>query len=212
MSYELVPVYNYDVVRFILGLTLIASGFFWRDKEDLVKQMREQKKIVVSVVRQKKDKQEIFNFKGAGIVSAPASFCFNHAQKFERLSGVSSHFKMVNHDKSKSRAYIVMEAMGYEARMLVSYKAINTNPAEITWRVESGTLVGMNGKILFQEQPKSKTEMAILADMEADKIPLPSILAPFTLEIIAEKVAYKMREDIEQAYQQSQGKDKSGTR
>lgn len=185
----------------ILCLTIPLFSFFWREKEPIKKQMFEQRRIVVSVLREKKMGLDNFNFKGAGIISAPKDFCFKHALKFERLKGLSSHFKSVDHVPDKKKLYIVVEALGYESRMLLDYKVVEGD--EIQWTVIGGTMKGMRGKFTFTDQSKGKTEVSIFSDMEADQIPLPSILAPFTLEIIAENVAQKMREDMEKAFKES---------
>lgn len=66
--------------------------------------------------------------------------------------------------------------------------------------VKWGLLRGMVGHYQLRKISSGKTEIAFWASMKKMDIPLPDFLFNFTLEVIAEKVAQKMRAYIEGNY------------
>lgn len=175
---------------------------FWKRKPDLYKSIVERRRVVVSVRSEKQDKREKIRIVGAGVVNAPFDFALTQVLSFESLPEVSSYFKKVVHKKEKGLLYISMLAFGYRADVLLDYK-INKNKqkwAQLDWVVKNGSLKGMIGHYKVVAIGPKKTEISMWSTMNEIKVPIPDFLLKFTLEVIAEKVAQKMRSSIENNY------------
>lgn len=141
---------------------------FWRQKKSLEAQIINERKIVVGVKREKSELgEERFRMVGVGAVNVPLDFCVNKIQDYEKLRDVSSYFKVVRHIPDKRQIYITIEAMGYEARLLMEYK-LNFKPGssqqQMDWQVVWGTFKGMVGHFQFRDLNKKQTEVALWAN------------------------------------------------
>ncbi|MEM7647032.1 MAG: hypothetical protein AAF203_08990 [Pseudomonadota bacterium] len=175
---------------------------FWRRNQKLYKQMVEQRRVIVSVNREQLLGQERFRVIGAGVVNAPFQFTLAQVQDFERLPELSSHFQKVVHRKKDRQLYLSLLAFGYQARMRLSYEVLKMGKdgAQIDWIVRWGSLKGMTGHYKLRKIDSFRTEVSLWASFQEIKVPVPEFLLNFTLEVIAEKVAQKMRSSIEETY------------
>ena len=171
---------------------------FWR-RADLKARMKEDRDIVVSVRQQKLSPQLVrFTMAGAGWVSRPKDFCFSASQQYPRLKEVSDHFKAVEYDPGSRHLFLITEALGYQARMILEVIPVSEDwRSELQWQVVWGSFKGMTGLIGFEQMEKDRTEVSVNAKYEAEELPLPKILMGFALEVITKKVAEKMRAFIE---------------
>ena len=172
---------------------------FWRRKAELTRKMRDERAVLVSVKREDIAGDQIrFTMAGAGIVSRSKDFCFRVAQQYEKLKEVSDHFKTVTFDRSARQLFIVTEALGYQARMIMRVSPVSEDwRNELQWEVIWGHFKGMTGLIGFEKTDGDHTEISLNARYEAAELPLPRILMGFALEVITQKVAEKMRAFIE---------------
>ena len=181
---------------------------FWRRKNKLFQQITGKRRVVVAVKREGKKELEKFRLVGVGAVHAPLSFATEIVGDFEKLKDISGHFKDVQHRPKKKQVYIVLEALGYQARLLLEYKWQKkaSEKAQLDWQVVWGPLKGMVGHFQFQTLEAKKTEVSIWTVFSGERIPLPAFFLRITLEVIAEKVAQKMRSYIEREYNLKQQK------
>jgi hypothetical protein len=208
---------------FLSLLLMVQSAFaieiiekeipFWRAKPEVSRRMFEERAVVVSSRRetvQMLGKEEIrFTIKGAGIVNAPRVFSFKEAQSYDKLKAISSHFKTVTYTPANQNLHLVMEALGYEADMVLKMEPVTTELRdELQWTVIAGHFKGMRGVLAFESVVSGKfggklggkTESSIDAVYQAETLPLPKILMGVALEAIFQKVAEKMRSAIETEY------------
>lgn len=186
---------------------------YWRKNKNLYEKILNQRKIVVSVKTEGAKPARSFRMLGAGVVNAPLRFAVQEVKKFENLPKTSSYFKKVVHNEKEQKLYLHMEAMGMRARMMLQYKwtdNFDKNQAQMDWLVTWGLLKGMEGNFIFREVPgePGKTEVALWNSIKNMESPLPDFLMGFTLEVIGEKVAQKMRSYVESQYRDSQEKVK----
>jgi len=172
---------------------------FWRKKPALVQRIREERAIIVSVRQEEApNKQVRFFMNGAGSVARSKEFCFRTSQRYEKLKEISDHFKTVNFDPATRQLYMITEALGYQARMILRITPVSEDwRSELQWEVIWGHFKGMSGIIGFEKIDATHTEMSMSSKYEADQLPLPKILMGFALEVVTQKVAEKMRTFIE---------------
>ncbi len=181
----------------------LSAQPFWRTKEAIRKKVMDERAVVVSVTKEDRQNGEFFfSMKGAGLVSAPKNFSFQVSQNFSKLKEVSDHFKTVEFDPDSRKLFIITEALGYQARMILLVTPVSEDwRSELQWRVIWGSFQGMTGVIGFEEVKPGKTEISLFANYQSKVLPLPKILMGFALEIITQKVAEKMRTFIETQFQ-----------
>ncbi len=172
---------------------------FWRSRESVHNKMLEDRHIPVSVTKQNlPDGFLAFDVKGAGIVHTPASAALKTSQEFNKLTQVSSHFKSAYYDEKNSQLFLILEALGYETRMIMAIDLVKEKKrTEIQFEVVWGELKGMKGAIGFEPVGEESCEVSILSHYKAKSFPLPKIFMGFAFEVITQKVAEKMRTFIE---------------
>lgn len=172
---------------------------FWKLKPALMTKIREERAVIVSVNTSRASSGlQRFTMLGVGVVNRPKAFCFATAQDYGKLKEVSEHFKTVSFDAKTDQLYMVLEALGYEARMTLHVTPASEDwRSELQWVVISGSFTGMKGVIGFEHADHDHTEMSMSSEYEASELPLPRVLMGFALEVITQKVAEKMRTFIE---------------
>lgn len=171
---------------------------FWK-RPALMQKMRDERAILVAVRKEDIPNDQIrFTMAGAGVVDKSKDFCFQIAQQYARLKEISEHFKTVTYDPSSHQLFLVTEALGYQARMILRIVPVSADwRNELQWEVIWGHFQGMTGLIGFEKVNETRTEMSLNAKYEASELPLPRILMGFALEVVTQKVAEKMRAFIE---------------
>ncbi len=176
--------------------------FFWEDQPEIENKLVRERKIPVQAVSKDVDSQVEFAMAAGGMVSAPLRFTFETARQYDQLKEVSGHFKKVQYNAQDQKLFLHLEALGYQARMLLQIQSVEApQRAQIQWEVIAGHFKGMTGIIDFKDHEFQKTRMALRARYKAKVLPLPKVLMGFALEVITQKVAEKMRVYIEGAYQ-----------
>lgn len=175
---------------------------FWRRRPDLMTKIREDREVVVSVkhdtVTRGGEELQSFTMIGGGYVARPKDFCFNVSQQYEKLKEVSDHFHTVRYTPPNKQLFVITQALGYQARMVLQMQPVNEDwRSELQWEVIWGHFKGMKGLIGFERVDDKRTEVSLNAKYEAKELPLPKILMGFALEVITKKVAEKMRTFIE---------------
>ncbi len=172
---------------------------YWKSKPDLLKRMSDERFITVSVNRQDlPDGRVIFTMSGAGDVARGKDTCFATAQDYNKLKEISDHFKTVTFEPKTQKLFIVTEALGYQARMMMQLTPVQDDwRSEVQWEVIWGSFKGMKGVIGFERLGPRATEVSFSGRFEAPELPIPKILMGFALEVITQKVAEKMRTYLE---------------
>lgn len=174
---------------------------FWKRNTKVAAKIRDERAIVVSVKREDvaQDPELMrFTMMGAGWVSRPKDFCFQLGQQYHRLKEVSDHFRTVRFDPTSNQLFLITEALGYQARMILQVTPVSEDwRSEIQWKVIWGHFKGMTGVMGFEKVADDKTEISVQARYEAKELPVPKILMGFALEVVTQKVAEKMRGYLE---------------
>jgi hypothetical protein len=172
---------------------------YWKSKPDLLKRMLDDRFITVSVKREDRtDGKIIFTMSGAGDVARDKDASFKLAQDYSKLKEISDHFKAVNFDEKQQKLFIITEALGYQARMLMQLTPVQEDwRSEVQWEVIWGSFRGMKGVIGFERLGPRSTEVSFTGRFEAPELPIPKIIMGFALEVITQKVAQSMRSYLE---------------
>jgi hypothetical protein len=178
---------------------VVSDRPFWRKKPELMQKIREERAVLVSVRQEDAPSKQVrFLMSGAGSVSRSKDFCFKTAQLYSKLKEVSNHFRDVSFDAKTGQLYLVTEALGYQARMVLRVTPVSEDwRSELQWEVIWGHFKGMSGYIGFESIDSTHTEVSLVSRYQADELPLPRVLMGFALEVITQKVAEKMRHFIE---------------
>jgi hypothetical protein len=182
---------------------------FWEGKPKIVAKLRDERAVLVSVRTAKGlvDKDaDLFTINGVGWVKRDAATIFALAQQYERMKDVSDMFREVKAEPKTHRVFVICQALGYQARMLLTVEPGEGPPREIAFKVIDGHFQGLTGTMAFRElpesqapQPSAQTEVTFRVHLEAREIPIPRILVGFALEVLVQKVAVKMRTHFEEA-------------
>lgn len=167
---------------------------FWQRNSKLYKQITEKRRVVVSV-----KPQNGHRVLGAGLIAANAEFVTLQMGRFESLPQVSSYFKEAKHNSKEKKLFLFIKAFGYQTRFILKYQwQKNTSGHDrMEWKVIWGPLKGAVGHFEVIPVGEKQSLMSLWAQFGELDWPLPSFLKTFTLEVIAEKVAQKMRTFIE---------------
>ena len=171
---------------------------FWKSKPDLMKRMLDDRFITVSVKRDDEPGKIIFTMSGAGDVNRDKDACFKLSQDYPKLKEISDHFVTVTFEEKTQKLFIVTEAMGYQARMLMQLTPVIEDwRSEVQWEVIWGSFKGMKGIIGYERLGPRSTEISFQGRFEAPNLPIPKFLMGFALEVVTQKVAEKMRTYLE---------------
>lgn len=187
----------------------LAEQPFWKSKPEQRRKLYEERAVLVSVRDEREQavgsERIRFTIKGAGVVAAPKAFAFAIARQYSKLKSVSAHFKTVEFHSASQKLFLVMEALGYEARMVLKMTPVSEDwRDELQWEVVWGEFKGMTGVIAFERTAQTgRTEVSVEAVYLSEKLPLPKVLMTLALEAIAQRVAEKMRVFIEREYAES---------
>ncbi len=177
----------------------LSAKPYWKSKPALLKRMLDERFITVSVKRESlPDGRMAFIMAGAGDVNREKEASARMAQDYPKLKEISDHFKTVSFEEKTQKLFIISEALGYEARMLLQLTPISEDwRSEVQWEVIWGSFKGMKGLIGFERLGPRSTEVSFQGRYEAKELPLPPFLMGFALEVIVQKVAEKMRTYLE---------------
>lgn len=192
------------------GVTVapFASKPFWEGKPKLETKLKEERAVLVSVRTDKgvRDKNaDLFSINGVGYVRREADVVFNLAKRFDRLKEISDVFREVKFEPKTNRVFVICQALGYQARMLIQVEPTLKPVREIRFRVVDGHFLGLEGIMGFRElsreartDSRAETEVSLRVQHEAREIPIPKFLVGFALEVLIQKVALKMRTYFEE--------------
>ncbi len=120
----------------------------WWEKPSLQKKVRQERQVIISVKRDPAKTKHDYLMTGVGVVKATLPFTMERILDFSSLQKVSSYFKKIDHQPEFNRVYFILEAYGYEARMLIKYSVETSGNQRIFhWRVVWGGFQGMIGSI-----------------------------------------------------------------
>lgn len=178
----------------------------WWRKSTYQNKIREQREIIVSIKEENAFGKSYYKMTGAGALRGTPSHTLKKILSFEELQKISPYFKKVVHQPELSRVYLLLEAYGYEARLLIKYSMKDqSDKAVFHWSVVWGGFQGMIGDIELWSLAPEKTEAILIATFDDKQVPLPKIFKGIVLEMIVQHVAKSMRSHIESEYQKSKG-------
>lgn len=184
----------------IIVYLAIASETQWWRKPSYEKKIREERAVIVLIKNREQFGRTYYDMTGAGVVKAPRAFTLKKILAFGELEKVSPYFKKVVHQPEYNRVYFLLEAYGYQARLLIKYEVQEIeNRTVFSWNVVWGGFQGMIGRVELSSLNSEKTEAILISQFEDKEIPLPKIFKSFVLEIIVQQVAKSMRTWIEEA-------------
>lgn len=195
------------IIVFSFFITAVTPVAPWWKKPAYEKKIREQREVIVSIKDEEAAGKSYYKMTGAGVLRATSAFTLKKILAFEDLQKISPYFKKVVHQPDLSRVYLVLEAYGYEARLLIKY-SIKDQPEKSVfhWSVVWGGFQGMIGDIELSTLAPEKTEAILISTFDDKQVPLPRIFKGIVLEMIVQHVAKSMRSYIEDEYEKSKGK------
>jgi hypothetical protein len=173
---------------------------FWRNKENVMRKITEDRTIVVSVNAKKRDaKMSNLDMVGGGLTRQYHHVAFAKAQKYENLKKVSDHIREVRWDAAKSELYVHTEAFRYHARMRMRIRTVSPTAevAQIHFEVIEGNFKGMVGLFSFEKFKAQSCLMGFQSRYVYEKLPMPNFFVEFGLELVLQKVAGLMCQFLE---------------
>lgn len=195
------------VVYFLIFGAQAAEDPWWQ-KPAYQKKIREQREVIVVIKGEKAPANKtLYHMTGAGVVRAQRAFVLQRILAFSELEKISPYFKKVVHQPEYNRVYFLLEAYGYEARLLIKY-SIEDLPEKTVfhWNVVWGGFQGMIGSIELTSLKSERTEALLKSRFDDKEIPIPKFFTSFVLEVVVQQVAKSLRGHIEEKYTQSKGK------
>lgn len=182
---------------FLLSSSGITAQKRWWDKPSVRKKVRDQRQVLVVVSAQE---HSHYRMTGVAAVRASRDKCLKQIMNFSEFEKISQYFKKVVHQPKHKRVYVILEALGYQARLLMQYETeVGASETVFKWTVVWGAFQGMIGSVHLKTIGAGTTEAVMLSSFAEKEVPLPRIFKSFVLEMIAHRVAVKMREHIESA-------------
>ena len=187
-----------------------TSGLpFWKAKEKVYARIRE-REIVVSVKSVATPKAEPrrhhLTVAGGGLVEAPPAFVFARARNYEELLKTSGFVRSARFDAEKKQLDFEIGALGYTGRFRVRLDAREEGERrQILWEVLGGAMNGFHGRFDFAKdgQDSRQTEIGITGDFLYDRFPLARVFLEFGMEVVFQRMALRMRADVEHRYRES---------
>jgi hypothetical protein len=180
-----------------LSLSHGAESDWWQ-RPSTQKRIREERAVIISIQSKSEDSKNYYHMTGAGVVKATPEQTLQKILSFQELEKVSSYFKKVTHQPEYNRVYFLLEAYGYQARLLIKYEVLKRDDGTVfLWNVVWGGFQGMMGRIELTGLGAGKTQAILISRFEDKEIPLPHIFKGFVLEVIVQHVAKSMRGWIE---------------
>ncbi len=184
----------------VLCFFATAQEAAWWKKPHYEKKIREERAVVISIKNRHAYSRSYYDMTGAGVVRASRAQTLKKILSFQELEKVSPHFKKVIHQPEYNRVYFLLEAYGYQARLLIKYEVQEKDGRTLfLWNVVWGGFQGMIGRIELSSLGAGKTEAIMISQFEDKEIPLPHIFKSLVLEVIVQHVAKSMRSWIEEA-------------
>lgn len=189
---------------FLTFVFAAAPQTAWWKKPAYQSKIREQRQVIVSIKEESLSGKSYYRMTGAGVLRATPSYALKKILAFDDLKKISPYFKKVVHEPNLNRVYLVLEAYGYEARLLIKY-SIKDQPGQALfhWSVVWGGFQGMIGDIELTSLASEKTEAVLISTFDDKQVPLPRIFKGIVLEMIVQHVAKSMRGYIEDEYEKS---------
>lgn len=172
----------------------------WWQKPSTQKRIREERAVIISINSKTENSKNYYHMTGAGVVKATPAHTLKKILSFQELEKVSSYFKKVTHQPEYNRVYFLLEAYGYQARLLIKYEVQQKDDRTVfVWNVVWGGFQGMIGRVELTGIGSDKTQAILISRFEDKEIPLPHIFKGFVLEVIVQHVAKSMRAWIEES-------------
>ncbi len=176
----------------------------WWLKPSTQKRIREERAVIISINSKSENSKNYYHMTGAGVVKATPAHTLKKILSFQELEKVSHYFKKVTHQPEYNRVYFLLEAYGYQARLLIKYEVQEKDDRTVfVWNVVWGGFQGMMGRVeltsLGGGSEAGKTQAILISRFEDKEIPLPHIFKGFVLEVIVQHVAKSMRAWIEES-------------
>lgn len=183
-----------------------APTLFWKKKPELMRQMKEERRILVSArdhvteAEGTKSRQEHLTVVAGGVVRRPRAEASQIIRDYGSLKQVDDRFLESVYDAKADQLFLHMAALGYHARMRLQLTTVLENGCDtLKWKVIDGSFLGMAGQVRVEDIGRQETEISMTAQYESAKLPLPSVLMGIGLEMVAQSVAAKLRSHIEKA-------------
>lgn len=176
---------------------------FWKRKPQVLREMQEDRRIVVSATTEKVDNSDSpyqMAVVSAGYVKTPMEKAWAIIKDFEQLPKVDDRFQEAKYDPVTQQLDVHAATLGYHARMKLKLKFGESQAArEIHFHCVEGSFQGMTGIIRLEDDRRQQTEISMTSDYRGSTLPLPKVLMGVGLEIVASRVAGSMRTYIETA-------------
>lgn len=199
----------FSIVLMFWATIAMAQGFpraklpqkpFWEKKERIYQKMIDERAIYVSVKTEKtnKDKVERLKILGAGVIHRPRETAWRAFTQFGHWSEIHESIRESRWVPSSKRLFLHMEAFNYHAKMILNVEVENLEQEDwIHMKVVQGSFAGMTVAFRLKDAKGRKTEVAMTALYEFEKLPMPQFFVVFGLEVVFQKIAGKMRLFIE---------------
>jgi len=185
----------------ILAATARADTPFWKSKSKVYERVRVGE-IMVSVksIAGRPPFQHTLRISGGGHVRAPKTFVVSFAQDFDQVARLSGFIEKSVYHKDRGQLELDLAALGHRAHMQIAVKAILTDSPRIVFEVLRGPLEGLESQVAFSEVSARVTEVGMDGHFNYNTFPIPRLFLQFGLEVVFQKMAARLRAEVESAY------------
>jgi hypothetical protein len=180
---------------------------FWKAKAKIYQRI-ENREIIVSVHSEKAEKPQLphdLHAAGGGQVNSPRDFLFSEAKKYGDLSHNSDYVKSSIYHPDTHILELKIEAFGHSSEMNVELKEISSDETrQILFHILSGPFKGFQGTVDFTSLKPKKSEVGFSGEYRYDEFPIPRFFLEFGMEIVLQKMAFRLRKHVEELWRETQ--------
>lgn len=197
LGLSLLFVFFYNSELATATLKMPEKAPYWLKKEKIWKQIRDDKKIMVSVKTEATDQQEFKNqlvLDGVGWADCRIRRLVEVSRDFKNYPQISNHVLKTDFDESQKSLTLITQALGYRAYLKVNLTFVEMDSgSEIKFLVVEGPFRGMNGQLRLTAQSEYQSLIHLSALMPYSKLPMPRFFLEFGLEVVLKLAAEQFR-------------------
>lgn len=141
----------------------------------------------------------------AGHIRAPLEVTLQTVKAYDKYKEILPYVEEVKYDPQTKQVFIHGSLMRYHVIMTTSVVEEKTPTGyKISYTGIAGHFLGIKADMVLDRVGDSTTEISLHARYVADRIPIPSFILNWGLEVAGKKMASKMRSHIEETWINSQ--------
>ena len=196
---------------------LLQGPFFWEKNPQLLRQLNDERKILVSTQAQKVEGKENWSLKAVGLVQVPADQAFAYMMNFERLKN-KPHFQKIEWNpqlkilKLQFKSSQIQDEFEFQLDPKPAPPSSNLEESKVFWSLNNSKYKGSSGFVRLSPKGEKSTEVALVSFYPGEIPWYKSFFIKIGLEALLKHMATELRKDLEsQCALQGAASSPSGT-